>query len=290
MLYRIENKYLSVSAELLGAELASIRGQDGTEYLWQGDASYWKSKAPILFPYVGRLTEKKYTYNGVTYPMTIHGFAAHMEFRCEQVSACEMRFHLESSEETLREYPFQFRFTVGYRLSDNCLIQSYTVENLTDTIMYFGLGAHPGINVPLEKHLSFDDYQLEFKPDAKPIRIGFTETCFLSGEDTPFPLDEGVLTLRHNLFDNDGVFLEQSGGVVTLRAPGGSRSVRAEYPDATYIGFWHRPKTDAPYVCIEPWYSLPSRQDVVEALETQPSLLSLDAGKTLQTEMRFIFE
>lgn len=28
--------------------------------------------------------------------------------------------------------------------------------------------------------------------------------------------------------------------------------------------YW--PKTDAPYVCVEPWTSLPSRQDVVEEL------------------------
>ena len=28
--------------------------------------------------------------------------------------------------------------------------------------MYFGLGGHPGFNVPLEAGLSFEDYCLEF--------------------------------------------------------------------------------------------------------------------------------
>ena len=49
------------------------------------------------------------------------------------------------------------------------------------------------------------------------------------------------------------------------------------------LGFWHMPKTDAPYVCLEPWSSLPSRQDVVEDLETQPDLISLPAGEVWTT-------
>ena len=39
-----------------------------------------------------------------------------------------------------------------------------------------------------------------------------------------------------------------------------------------YLGIWHMPHTDAPYVCIEPWSSLPSRKDVIEDLETQENL------------------
>jgi len=46
-----------------------------------------------------------------------------------------------------------------------------------------------------------------------------------------------------------------------------------------YLGIWHRPFTEAPYVCIEPWTSLPARKDIVEDFSTQPTLLSLEAGK-----------
>ena len=44
----------------------------------------------------------------------------------------------------------------------------------------------------------------------------------------------------------------------------------------SYLGIWHMPKTDAPYICIEPWYSLPSRKEVVEELETQLRLVSIE--------------
>ena len=46
---------------------------------------------------------------------------------------------------------------------------------------------------------------------------------------------------------------------------------------AALFGIWHMPHTDAPYVCIEPWSSLPSRKGVVEDLETQENLQALKA-------------
>ena len=66
-------------------------------------------------------------------------------------------------------------------------------------------------------------------------------------------------------------------------SPKGSHSVTLVAPDLGVYGFWHWPGTDAPYICLEPWSSLPSRQDVVEDLETQPDLIRLEAGKTYET-------
>jgi len=66
---------------------------------------------------------------------------------------------------------------------------------------------------------------------------------------------------------------------VTLCSDKDSRKVRVTYPDMDYLGIWHRPKSDAPYICIEPWSSLPSRKNVVEEFSTQDNLISLAAGK-----------
>ena len=57
MLYVILNSFLTVSVSDYGAELQSIQGANGTEYLWQGDPTYWKDRAINLFPYVARLTD-----------------------------------------------------------------------------------------------------------------------------------------------------------------------------------------------------------------------------------------
>lgn len=49
MEYTIKSKNLVVKARSFGGELTSIRDNDGTEYLWQGDPKYWKGQAPVLF-------------------------------------------------------------------------------------------------------------------------------------------------------------------------------------------------------------------------------------------------
>ena len=46
--------------------------------------------------------------------------------------------------------------------------------------MYFALGGHPGINVPLEDGLRFEDYALDFGACA-PQRVEFTPDCFVTG-------------------------------------------------------------------------------------------------------------
>ena len=66
MLFHIRNQFLKVSVSDRGAELMSILSSDGTEYLWQGDPTYWADRAPNIFPYVARLTGGSYTYGGKT--------------------------------------------------------------------------------------------------------------------------------------------------------------------------------------------------------------------------------
>ena len=47
-----------------------------------------------------------------------------------------------------------------------------------------------------------------------------------------------------------------------------------------FVGFWHAVKTDAPYVCIEPWENLPSVDGKVEKLTDKRNIGSLGAGET----------
>ena len=48
------------------------------------------------------------------------------------------------------------------------------------------------------------------------------------------------------------------------------------------VPIWHKPKSEAPYVCIEPWSALPSRDGIVEELSCQSDLTGLDAGENYE--------
>lgn len=278
--FQIQNEHLTVRIEERGAQLLSIKDKEGTEYLWQGDDRYWEERSPILFPYIARMTDRKYQLFGKTYEMDIHGFAKDMTFSPVEESETKVVLVIGNNEVTYAQYPYEFKFYVTYELDGGKLMMTYKVENRDEKTMYFGIGGHPGLNVPFEEGTVFEDYCLMFdeKTDAK--RVGMTDDCFVNGEENEFPLvDHQILPLRHELFDHDAVIFHHMPKKITLMSPKAKKKVHVTYPDVEYLGLWHAVETDAPYVCVEPWSSLPSRKDIIEDLETQPSIMSLESGK-----------
>lgn len=283
MTHTITNQFLTVSVSEHGTELQSVKGADGTEYLWQGDLVYWPDRALNLFPYVARLTEGKYYLDGQLYHMDIHGFAPYLDFNLKEQTPTRLVFELVSSEKTLVAYPRVFAFRVIYELRSNRLSVTYEVENRDDRMMYFGLGGHPGFQVPLRDGKRFESYRLRFEAPCQPRRVGFTEDCFLDGTDRAFPLEQDqFLPLSHSLFDDDAIVLKNAGHRVTLETAGDTRSVTVEFPGMDYLGLWHCPRTDAPYLCIEPWCSLPSKKGEVSIFEKQSDLITLHPNKIYQ--------
>ena len=285
MHYTISNSKLSLTVDSMGAQMLSLKTADGTEYLWQGDPAYWKDRAPVLFPWVGRLTNNSYLYSGTPYTMGIHGFAAASEFICAEKTEEQLTLQLCSTEKTLKQYPFRFCFEVIYTLSGSCVEVTYRVRNAGTETMFFGIGGHPGFRVPLTQDGCFEDYQLVFSEVCQPDRVGFSKAVYLNGEDRPYSLEQGkTLPLRHDLFDEDAIILKNMAREVTLRSDASGRGVCVSYPDMPYLGIWHWPGTDAPYVCIEPWTSLPARQDVVEEISCKSDLIRLAPGKTYENQ------
>ena len=281
--YSLDNGVLSVRVSSIGGQLLSVK-KDGKEYLWQGDPAFWEDRAPNLFPYIARLTKGTYTVHGKEYHLPIHGFLPAAEMKAEAQEESLLVLRLDADESTLACYPFVFTLRIRYELNQDTLRIAYEVENGGTEDMYFGIGGHPGFQAPLEEGLSFEDYFLEFESEGQsgtdaqtPVRIGFSPTCFLNGKDEPWPLEKGCrIPLRHDLFDDDAIVLSHTPKTVVLRSEKGGRGVRVRFPQMPYIGFWHAVKKPAPYVCIEPWSSLPSRQDVVEELSEQPGLIHLE--------------
>ncbi len=281
MMHTIKNEFLTVTAAEKGAELQSIRGADGTQYLWQGDAKYWSDRALNIFPYVARLTEGSYYLDGQLHHMDIHGIAPYRDFRLVSNDGSRMVLELRADEATHACYPREFVFRVIYALQDNRLDVIYEVGNRDEKAMYFGLGGHPGFCVPLAAEKRFEDYRLRFTNPCTPRRIGFSETCFVTGESEPFCLEGGRdIPLRHDLFDNDAIVLADMDRQITLETDGDDHRVTVTFPQMDYLGLWHWPRTDAPYVCIEPWCSLPSSQGHIAVFEEQADLIALESGGT----------
>ncbi len=62
------------------------------------------------------------------------------------------------------------------------------------------------------------------------------------------------------------------------------KCITIRFPQMKYLGIWHWPKTETPYVCIEPWTSLPARKGVLERLEEKEDLIQLGGGEEYRNE------
>lgn len=291
MIYAIENELMKAEISDMGAELQSIYNKKrASEYLWQGNADYWTGRAYNLFPICGRLTDGKYTYKGKLYEMGLHGFARNSVFAVEEVNPDRITFVLRANEAIKSQYPFDFIFKVCFSLNGSCLKTAYKVTNLSEDDMYFALGGHPGFNVPLTDGEKFEDYYLEFD-NITDIKQIINTPVFYTGRTESYSLKEGkILPLDHGLFNEDAIFFTDMSKAVTLKSRCSDASVRVEYPAFRNLGFWHKPQTAAPYVCIEPWTSVPATDGVVDNLETKNQMERLKSGEEFSINFNIIIK
>ncbi len=291
MIYTIENEKVKVEITDKGAELQSIiLKADGTEYLWQGDAKYWAGRAYNLFPICGRLVDGKYTYGGKEYEMNLHGFARDNVFAVEKASATEITFKLVPTDVIRAQYPFEFIFCITYTLTDTCIKTGFYVKNVGENDMYFAIGGHPGFNVPLTDGEKFEDYYLEFdcvKPAKKYVFTPF----FNTGKTEAAQFKDGkMIDLDHRMFDDDAKFYTDICHYVTLKSRKCDKSVRVEFPGMQNVGFWHAKESDAPYICIEPWCSIPGMDGKISDLTEKEQMTCLAKGGEYTNEFNIIIK
>lgn len=274
--FTIQNELLTVKIATKGAELLSVLGADGCEYLWQGNERYWGSRAPWMFPVCGRLYQGKYAHNGKEYELPNHGFARHSVFAVTAQTADSITLTLAADDQTQAVYPFDFTFSVSYALVKNTLKCTLTVQNAGNEPLPFAVGAHPGFCAPINGGGAFEDCYLEFSTPHTPNKILFTENLLISGERAPYPLRDGrYVDLTRDFFAADATFLANTCGEVSLRSRRDPHHVTVRYPDFTYVGIWTKCTEGADYVCIEPWCGLPGRDGGVEEISERTDLVKL---------------
>ncbi len=277
MIYSIENEFLYVSVDSMGAQPASIRSKKtGVEYLWQGDKTYWGGRAYNLFPFIGRMYDGIYTYRGETYAIRSHGLIRYYDLVLTKQTETDLVFTLthESADDILSQYPFRFSYSVRFSLDKNKLTVTYSVRNLeTEEDLICAFGGHPGINVPFDGG-TFDDYCIEFDKPMPAMQHLLSPSKFMDGSVTPYYLEDGVrIRLKHSLFNNDALILSSDCTTATLKKVGSEKGVAIHYKGFQYFALWHAVCTDAPYLCLEPWQALCSTDGTVDDLEEKEDML-----------------
>ena len=278
----LQNDILTIQVSEHGAELQSIRKGD-YEYLWQGDPAFWGRRSPVLFPIVGSVWEKQFRVDGKIYEMGQHGFARDMNFELVSASDAEVWYKLESTEDTLKAYPWPFVLEIGYKLAGDSLEVLWKVTNPGDKEMFFQIGAHPAFNYPGYDPETVERGYVAFDKTEGIQRIGFKgKGCVDPESGCPLTLDEdGLLALKRDTFDPIDTIMIQDGQVhkVAFMKPDHSPYLTVTF-DAPVVAIWSPPKRNAPFFCIEPWYGRCDRADFTGEYKDRDWVNALAPGDT----------
>lgn len=285
MNWTLKNYYLNVDFTSLGGALSSVREQDGTEYLWQGDARYWSGQAPVLFPICGSLREDRARLDGGEWTrMPRHGLVRKKEFTCDFCNEDTIQFSIKSDDEMQLQYPFPFKLVITYRLTGKKITVRYTVINEGTKEMPFFIGGHPGFRCPLLPGERFKDYQIEFdREETLTVPEAVTETGLLRMSSRRPLLDHSrVLPLTHELFYRDALTLDQlASNKVRLCHRDTKRGVEIDFREFPYLILWSS-ANDGPFVAIEPWSGLSTCDDEDAEFEHKRGVLRAAPGELRQ--------
>lgn len=280
----LENDLVSIKVHPKGAELHSaFHKSTKTEFIWQADSNIWGRHAPVLFPIVGQVKGGEYRVNEERFELSQHGFARDREFEMISESSSEIVMRLKSDSKTLDKFPYEFEFYAIFSLVGNRLNIAYEVKNSGAQEMLFSIGMHPGFTCPFLPNTKFDEYQLVFSSPETSDRV-LLDNGLRNGEiQEKFLSNESVIQLSHGLFDDDAIILKNTKSEsITLKHPGFDAYLSVGIKGFPYLGIWTKPKADAPFVCIEPWYGITDRYDASGEFKDRDGLQTLPPSKSFK--------
>jgi len=232
-----------------GAELCSVKHKlSNCEFIWQA-SDIWPRHAPVLFPFVGRLNEFVYNYEGHPYSIEQHGFARESLFEVIFMTSQKVVLELKNNEYSFQRFPFEFLFKVSYTLDGNKLIMGFEIENLSKRLMPVSFGGHPAFNIQ-----SPEDAYLEFDKDRELMSYQLTNGL-ISDSLELISDNTGKIQVTNETFKKDAlIFKHLKSDYIILKSKSNTSSVSVGISNWPFLGIWSKPAAN--FVCIEPWQGI----------------------------------
>lgn len=267
----------------MGGELRSYK-LGGKSYVWEGNAEYWASSSPVLFPTVCATIDGTVKFEGTAYPLMKHGFARKQEFTLYEATENKLTYLLASNDELKELYPYDFNLFVTHSICDNGFTTEFKVVNTDKKPIVFTIGGHPGFNCPINEGENFSDYKLVFEKQEK-VDVIYT-TSYGGGYIDPSFNPVGKLQntneweLDHKDYDVDVLIAPtlKSRKVKLVHKVTG-KGIEMDFNGFNALGVWTPPKKNAPFVCLEPWNGLPASIGETGNFEDKPYAITLPVGE-----------
>nr|WP_315165635.1 aldose 1-epimerase family protein [uncultured Flavobacterium sp.] len=273
----IKNSVLTAEIKHFGAELISLKTNLNKEYIWEGNPDFWSKHSPILFPIVGTLKNNSFHHNEMEYHLSRHGFARDMEFELIDATENSATFSIQSSDDTLKVYPFEFELQLIYTLDENNLSIAYKVINKGNSTMPFAIGAHPAFALPNQ----FENYAIAFEK-VEPLEYYLLEDDLISNNTKQLEVHNKQIPLTYDLFENDALIFKtlQSDSLTILENE--NPILRVHFKDFPSLGIWT--KMNAPFLCIEPWFGYSDTNENSGNLLEKEGIQILESNETFYSK------
>ncbi len=268
----------------MGAELISLK-VNGLERLHDGK-KYWDRQSPILFPIVGRLKNNETIIGDKKYKIFQHGFAKDMDFELVYKKDGKEIYELESNLETLKKYPYKFLLRVEYETIANKLIVRIKVINKDNKKIFFGLGAHPGFKLDMP----YENYYFELEKEEENVEFMEVDGNYISNRPAKNILKNNkIIEIEKNSFSNDAIMMKNlKSNIITLKSKKNNKKIfEFNFKGFKVLALWS--VVDAPFICIEPWFSYADKVIEKTHLKDKDDIISLNINEEFNCEYSVSF-
>ena len=286
----LENTALRVEIADKGAELCSVIDKATlAERIWTADPSVWNRHAPILFPFVGKVTGSKYRIGEREYSMkTQHGFARDLCFACVEATEKHVTQRLTATDETLALYPYEFSLEVTHALDPDEPRQlniAWQIKNCGSETMYYSIGGHPGFLMPdgVEKEDCF-----LFFPGHGSLSYFSANKAGFALKDTlhELCLQDGFVRYQEDVPDT-WIFSDHSVDEVGIALPDRTPYVTLRCGQFPLLAVWANPK--GRFICLEPWFGRTDDEGFSGSLAEKPGIETLAPGEVKAISYAILF-
>lgn len=272
----ISSDQLSATITHQGAELISLRDQQGRELMSSGDPAFWRGRAPLLFPIVGRLHNDRLTVDGAHWTMAKHGFARTSRFELIDVDDHSALFRLAANDETRAQYPFEFELDACFTLQSNRLMMVITVRNVGGAPLPFSFGFHPAFAWPLPYGGAREAHEIVFEQPEPDMLRRVTPYGTIGPDPVPSPVEGSRLELRDELFSDDALVWQTVKSRRLFYGADGYPKLDIGFPDTPSLGIWT--KMGASFICVEPWAGIADPEGFTGEFKDKPGVMHVAAG------------
>ncbi len=226
-----------------GAKILAFYQNDENRLFYNSeDISH--SGIPLCFPNFGLLANKELCVEDKRSPMNQHGLIRDMDFSLLSQTHNTLMLGLDSNEESLKHYPFEFSFKVSFSLDVNKLEINFQWHNKSKAKSPLSPGVHPYFKIydrenivlqtnALSYNLSEDFSEIENIVDSSVLDAATKSSFIIKGAPN-------INLINHDL-ENTKVLLGKENMVNLIY----------DSNDFDRLTVW-RKNADVDYICVEP--------------------------------------